>query len=416
MRYRDLLCRYKTDRIGSVAIIFALSLAILFSVCGLAIDASRAYSASTRIGAVLDAGALAGAKLLDNPSMTDADVRARTTAIVNAHTNALNMPGLSLNHLNIGIDRTASSVTVNVDVRVPAYFAQVAGVDQFSFNKMAEVVFVQKRVELAMVLDVTGSMNDSGKLAALKVAAKDVIDSLIDPGNPQAARVALVPYSAAVNVGPYATIASGGDSLDGCVMERLFPAARDTDAVSGGLRNFAVNGQLNSATSGRYFCPTAVINPLSTDMTTLKSTIDSYTAAGATAGHIGLNWGWNMISPNWSGVFTGASAPGPYGDSRYIKAIILLTDGLFNTSYTAGISDAEQTAEAAARTQALCAGIKAQGVTIYAVAVQAPPEAISLLRGCASSNANFYDTSDAGQLLASFRAIVADLQSISLKK
>ena len=38
-----------------------------------------------------------------------------------------------------------------------------------------------KRVELAMVLDITGSMAVSGKLDAMKVAAKEVIDLLIDP-------------------------------------------------------------------------------------------------------------------------------------------------------------------------------------------------------------------------------------------
>jgi Flp pilus assembly protein TadG len=416
MRYHQLLNRFKNDQNGSVAVIFTLSLIVLFGITGLAVDASRAYNASTRISAVLDAGALAGAKMLSNEGASDTAIRNRIQSVIHAHTNAMNMPGLTLTNLDTHINRSASSVTVNVNVRVPTTFAQVAGVEELAFKKKAEVVYAQKRVELAMVLDVTGSMATGGKLDAMKIAAKDVIDSLIDPSNPDAAKVALAPYSAAINVGPYAAIASGGDSLDGCVMERLFAPSRDTDEVSGGLRNFAVNGQLNSPTSGRYVCPTAELMPLSNDLKDLKKTIDKYTAAGSTAGHIGLSWGWNTISPKWSGVFTGTSAPGPYGDQRYIKAIVLLTDGLFNTAYTAGTSDTAQIAEAAARTQALCAGIKAQGVTIYTIGVQADPDAQLLLRSCATSIDRAYDAADASQLIASFRAIVNDLQRLALKK
>jgi hypothetical protein len=99
------------------------------------------------------------------------------------------------------------------------------------------------------------------KIDGLKAAAIDVIQAIVDPNNPNLTRIALVPYSAAVNVSGYHDQASGGDSADGCVMERLY-APRDTDEApgsggGGSSRNFAVKGQLNEPSNGRYICPSA---------------------------------------------------------------------------------------------------------------------------------------------------------------
>jgi Flp pilus assembly protein TadG len=418
MRDRDFVQRFGADRSGSVALIFAFSLVVLFGVVGLAVDMSRAYSVSTRISSILDAATLAGAKKLVSDTSSEAEVETLVRAMITAHHPKLGVEGLTVGTPRVLVDRSGSSVAVDVDIRVPTTFAQVIGVNGLPFTKSAASVFVQKRVELAMVLDITGSMNDGGKLAAMKLAAKDVVDALIDPTNPTAAKIALVPYSAAVNTGPYAAIASGGDSLDGCVMERLFPGSRDTDDVTGGSRNFAVKGQLNSTGNAnpQYGCPLFSIAPLSAEATTLKSTIDSYDAGGATAGHLGLSWGWNLISPKWSGVFTGTRAPGPYNDTKYIKAVLLMTDGEFNTAYTGGTSPAEQIAESTNRTLALCTAMKAQKIALYTVAFQAPGAAVSLLQSCATSTSHAYDTSNSSQLLDAFRSIVADLQQVRIQR
>jgi hypothetical protein len=163
-------------------------------------------------------------------------------------------------------------------------------------------------------------------------------------------------------------------------------------------------------------CPTATIMPLTNSVTGLKSHIETFSAGGWTAGHIGLAWGWNTISPKWSSVFSGSMAPGSYGDTRYVKAILLMTDGLFNTSYTAGTSDAEQTAESHARTVALCDAIKAEGVTIYSVAYDTDPTAEALLQSCASSSTHFYAAGSESELRASFKKIAGELQQIRLSK
>lgn len=405
---------FRGDERGAVALIFGLSVFMVVFCVGLAIDGGRAYSVAARVASALDAAALAAAKLLDKEGVSDSEIAAQAQAYFNAHTVNVPVPGTVFRNLTVIPNRGDSSVTVKVDISMPTTFAQLAHVNTFDFPKESTVVYEIKRVELAMVLDVTGSMNSNGRLDAMKAAAKSVVDTIIDPSAPELTRISLVPYSAAVNVGSYADQASGGDSLDGCVMERLFPPNRDTDSPPGFPNNFAVNGQLNSGTNSRYDCPDAVLLPLTGDTATLKSTIDSYAASGWTAGHIGLAWGWNTISDRWAGVFTGTAEPREYNPSRNIKAILLMTDGDFNTAYTEGTTEAAQIAESTARTHALCDAIKAKGVRIFAVAFQAPPAAESLMQSCASAG-DYFDAGNSAQLQSAFQTVAQSLLQLRIK-
>ena len=79
------LTRFRADRRGTIAVIFGLTVFLLISITGLAIDASRVYNISNKIAAVLDAAALAGAKLM-NENASETQVRARAQAYFEAHT------------------------------------------------------------------------------------------------------------------------------------------------------------------------------------------------------------------------------------------------------------------------------------------------------------------------------------------
>ena len=108
--------------------------------------------------------------------------------------------------------------------------------------------------------------------------------------------------------------------------------------------------------------------------------IQTLNADGGTAGHQGLSWGWQLISPTWSGVFDGTATPQPYDDPEVKKAIILMTDGEFiHQLYSGQGSSADQ-----ART--LCDNIKAEGILIYTIAFQAPLAGEEVMSYCASGN------------------------------
>jgi Flp pilus assembly protein TadG len=426
--FKSRISAFGQNESGTIAVIFALSVMILIGTTGLAVDASRAYSVSMRVGSILDAAALAGAKMFDRPNSTDADIRARTQAFLKAHTNALNVTGLSLTNFQTAIDRSKSSVKLTIDVKVPTTFANVAGIPSFDFTKSAKVVYDLKRVELAMVLDVTGSMALNGKLDAMKVAAKEVIDLLIDPSAPPALanKIALAPYAASVNVGGYLGSVASGQSVTGdtCVLERPGTASQ-TDQAPGGAARARVMNTLNPAGDPNYHysCPAPAIMPLSTSLGALKSHIDAFTGFGGTAGHMGTAWGFHLISPNWAGVFGGASAPGSYTDPQIVKAVLIMTDGLFNTAYKSSNASADtvQIDESYAEFAALCSNMKAQKIQVFTVAFSLALElepgqtrARNALRGCASEPGQFFEAENNSGLLSAFRSIADQLTSLKI--
>lgn len=403
------------DTKGAISIMFGFTLLLMFGAAGLGLDLLRAQRAGSRAASSLDAAALAAARAMnENDNRTDAELIDLAMQVFQVNVANFSSDGVTWSPPAFTIDRTNFTIEIDTAISVETTLAKVAGVSSVTANRRSKVVYAPRRIELAMVLDVTGSMADSGKISSMKNAARDVLDILLDPNKPSQTRIALVPYSAAVNVGGIASFVSSGASTDGCVIERLDAAARDTDEVADAGAPFAALGQLNSGTNSRYSCPTSTLVPLSGSLNELRNEINTYSPIGATAGHIGLAWGWNAISPAWSGVFTGTSAPGPYSDNRYIKAILLMTDGLFNTSYTSAVDDAAQTAESIARTNALCTNIKASGVVIFAVALDMEPSAEALLQSCASSSAHFFSTNNESELRGAFQSIAGQLNNLRI--
>lgn len=411
-----LFARVQRDERGAIAIIFALTLVALAGAVGLGVDYGRSFSVATKLRNAADAAALAGAKLIDE-GVSNSHIQTVSQAYFQAQIDSLGVGYVTASPLVVNIDRANSAVDVTSNISVATTFSNVVQVPSLDFSVASKAIYQIKKVELAMVLDVTGSMNNNGRLDALKSAAGNIIDTLVNNASGKHNRVALVPYSAAVNVGSaYATTASGGDSADGCVMERLQAPHRDDDYVSEFPNNYAVNGQLNSSTTGRYLCPNAELAPLSKNAGDLKATINSYAASGWTAGHIGLAWGWNTLSPKWAGVFTGVAAPGNYNDPKVIKAVILMTDGEFNTSYSGGATQEGQKSESRTRTLALCDNMKAENIRIFTVAFEAPIEAETLLQSCASSSSNHFNAANSVELNSAFQAIADNLRTMRLSE
>ncbi|HRD75920.1 MAG TPA: pilus assembly protein TadG-related protein [Hyphomicrobiaceae bacterium] len=403
---------------GSVAIIFSASVFLVAMSVGLAIDGARTYGVANHLEAALDSAALAGGKMLDDDNISDEDISQRVKAYLNAHIQSQPSEGVTLSLPTIDIDRQKGVVAVSVKAAVATTFGKIAGIPSIDFDKSASIVYIAKRIELAMVVDVTGSMNSSGKIDALKSAAREVVDTLLS-GNPSPGtiRIGLAPYSAAVNVGPYASTVSGGASVDGCVFERdgstAYTEAPPSSQPLAAMANPAAPSNPN------YGCPAATLLPLTDDRNLLRATIDSYSASGWTAGHIGAAWGWYLLSSQWSGVWPAASMPRSYSDPKVIKSVLFMTDGEFNTSYNNGNMNA--TGEGVPGSSAyqalqLCQNMKAQNIVIYSVAFQSPPEAESVLRQCATSPGHFFIAGGNAELRAAFRQIADRIGALRLSR
>ncbi|MDY6924703.1 MAG: pilus assembly protein TadG-related protein [Pseudomonadota bacterium] len=180
-------------------------------------------------------------------------------------------------------------------------------------------------------------------------------------------------------------------------------------------------------------CLGATIQPLSSDKSALTNKINGYTVQGSTAGQIGIGWGWYMVSPNFNYLWPSNGA-GAYDTSKTLKAVIIMTDGEFNTPYCSGViasdagsgsgSNSEKIDCAASngdpfdQGRAMCAAMKAQGVLVYTVGFQiaAGGAAASMLSTCASTPANFYLPASGGDLSEAFKAIGRDITQLRISK
>ena len=403
---RSRLSDFGANRSGSIAMMFVLSLLIMVFVVGIAIDMGRAQRASADVVGAIDSATLAAAKAMVEDGMSDSDITTLVGHFLTAELGLDQLRGATYSNLSIANNRNDGTVQIDVDIHVPTTFTRIAAKDTIDFHKFSRTTYKIKNVELAMVLDTTGSMGQFNKISEMKAAAGQAVDILLPAGRPPVNRIALAPFSASVNATPFSGAVSGGLSSD-CVVERQGADAY-TDAAAGASPVGATT--VNA-------CPAQTIVPLSRDGGALKRTINAYVEGGGTAGHIGLAWGWYLISPNWSALWPGASQPKPYGDPAAIKAILLMTDGMFNTAYFNDTSPVQAAA--------LCDAIKAQGIMLFTVgfelALNTSPDDVNarnLLSACASDDGvggkEFYDASNGSDLSDAFKKIAGKLSALRL--
>ncbi len=406
------------DDQGTIAILFGLTAFAMTMTVGLAIDGARYYSTSNRVKATLDAAALAAGQMLDDESYTDADIQARAAGYFNAHWPQAAQSGLAMASPVTTVDRAKFEVSVALNANLQTTFGQIAGINQFDMSRVSTVSYRTKKIELALVLDTTGSMcMPCSKLDAVKAAANDVVDSMLDGTHPPGTmKIAIAPFAASVNAGPYASAVSGGSSTDGCVVERSGGSAFTDDQASGGAR---LNVQSNMPANSNYSCPNESVLPLSEDNPTLKSQIAGMTANGGTAGHLGTAWGWYLVSPNWASMFPKASRPRKYTDLSTIKSVLIMTDGEYNTSYlTPGQNSTDPAVTGSSSYQAmqLCNNMKAQGIQVWTVAFQSSTKSEAFLRNCATDSAHFFSAANEADLKAAFHNVANQLSALRISK
>lgn len=394
--------RFRRDSRGTTAIIFALALLPLVVLMGVAIDLQRSSDAKATIQSAIDSASLAAAKELQDSTKTDADIEAVGADFFN--TAILNAQGdVSCTAPDVLIDRVDDTVTVEADCTLPTTFAGLMNKTSVAIGASSSSKAELTKLDLGLMLDVSGSMSGQ-KLTDLKTAAKDAIDILMPVDAGDRVRIGFAPYAAAVNAGGYSVDAMGpgwspGDST--CATERIGWAAfkDDEPGASKWIRNWT------------WDCPASAVQPISTQRDSLKTAVDGLSAAGSTAGHLGIAWAWYLIAPDWDDIWPAASKPLSYSEPKSIKAVILMTDGAFNTEYMPALGDSYDQAND------LCDAMKAKGVIVYSVAFQAPASGQAALQACATSTTgHYFNAANGAQLKEAYREIASQLAGLRLQQ
>lgn len=401
---------FAKDTSGNVAIIFAVVSTAIISILGLGIDFQRSVSAEQNIQSALDATSLAAVRAMQDANNTEADIRAYAENVFSANILGANS-SLTCPKPTIQIDLVSGKVTADAACSLPTTLAGIFSIRDVKIGRSSVANMSMSKLDLAMMLDVSGSMSGQ-KIKDLKDAANDAIDTLITSRTGDRVRIAFNTYSTAVNVGTYAEDVKGSNYDDksatrNCVTERGGIAKFKDDAPSSGKY---MEEASKSSDNKALDCPDSSLEPLTTNKTKLQKAINGLNANGWTAGHLGIAWAWYLISPDWDKIWPKDSAPLSYGDSDTIKAVILMTDGEFNTFYESGQGNS------VGQSKKLCANMKSEGVIVYAVAFQAPKSGKDVLKACATSADTFYDAKNGTQLKEAYAAIASQLTNLRLTR
>ena len=204
-RFRWLIARFAASRRGNVAIQFGILLVPLVVFMGAAIDYGRAARARTAMQSALDAAALMVSTDLANNRITSSQITTKAqTYFAGIYTDA-EAQGVTISaSYTPGTINTPALITLTASGHVQSYFMQIAGFPTLSFGTSTTAASANSKLRVAMVLDLTNSMNQSGKLDALKGAAKTLVDQLttnVSSGSDDVL-ISLVPFATSVNVGP----------------------------------------------------------------------------------------------------------------------------------------------------------------------------------------------------------------------
>lgn len=495
------------DERGAVAVFFAVAIVVLAPLALGVVDIYMTSSQRSRLQDALDAAALYAAR----SGATDPDeIQAIGQRALLANLSDADEARLVETHFELSDSTVAASAEMSSRSLVSDLW------NHGNMTVSTNVVRNSVNLEVAMVLDITGSMEND--MDDLKEAANDLIDLIVqDTQTPYYSKLSIVPYSNAVNVGATyidpargAVVAgkpitaasktysnktysitftsashgfnvgdyvafSGVGGMTGVNENAYEVVSKNTNTfkisygsknpgnyTSGGnayctdygcqyyRRSSGWSASLYTASSvcvtertGTYAytdtspdtakvgflytkpadqCPEAAIMPLSTDKTALKALVSTLESDGATAGHIGIAWGWYTISPNFASMWPSGSRPDSYTADELLKVAVIMTDGEFNTAYCDGVSSSSfgscthANGNSTTQAAALCAAMKNAGVVVYTVGfrITSGSSAANLLSGCATDADHEYLPSSGQDLQDAFQAIGQDINSLRL--
>ena len=459
------LRRFCRDERGSVGILFGLMSLALFMMIGVAVDYGRFLTARNQTIAATDAAVLAAARALQtNGGDQTAAITVAKTYYSQGTQNRIKVIN---DAISFAVTDNASAIvtTGNVDITTP--FMGLGGVPKLpilhnngtDYSKAVLSVGnnANTNLETSLILDISGSMAGQ-KVADLKSAASDLVNIVVwNNQSTYTSKVALVPYSLAVNAGTYATKARGSItsgtcttpgcqnfsfknpsnqqktfSITNCVSERTGANAYKDVAPSVSLvgRNYA---------SPNNPCLSSTVVPLSNDKTTLLNNINAMQATGSTGGQVGVAWGWYTLSPNWNSVWPSTNQAAPYSDlqvrnsmggPKLKKIAVLMTDGEYNSPYCKGVISQDATngsgstsdhincnapnGSSYSQALSLCTGMKTAGIEVYTIGflVVDSQSARDLLSQCATDADHYYVSTDGEALKLAFRDIALKISSI----
>lgn len=365
--FRHKLGVFRRKEDGSVIIFGLYMLVCMMIISGLAFDAMQSEHLRTKVQATTDRALLASASMKQTVDaqliMDDYFAKAgmagmAPTATVDA---GLNYRKVSAEYAEDKIP-SVDTIFMSKSFRKLLQQEDAGGVDKLMANASGTAIDGVDKVEISLVLDVSGSMawssaSGATKLADLKDAAEEFIDTLmLEQPEDDTYSISVVPYAMQVN--------AGSDLLSKYTVsvEHNYSSCVDFDSSDFETTTISTSDQLqrtghfhpwsypytNRDDDIKWYsrvCPTITgraILPLSGDIDELKNYVNALEANGNTSTDIGLKWGAALLDPTARPVVTSlisegavtsefSGRPYDYTEENVLKVIVVMSDG--NNTY-----------------------------------------------------------------------------------
>lgn len=333
---------FARDEHGTM-IIFGVT---IFMIClvatGMAIDFMRHENMRARLQATLDRAVLAAA---------DLDQKNDPTAVVEDY---FAKSGLGDYDLTVTVQEGLNYRTVTADASssVDSMFLNMVGIESIDAPAGGAAEERIEKVEVSLVLDISGSMDDNDKLENMQQAANEFVDTLITPDTQDLISITVVPYTGQTNAGETLFNAVNVndkhdfsyciefDSNDFTTVPLNFTKTYEqvqhyeySSAFYGSWANYKIQNPWCSNKSDEE------IKAFQNNNISLKNTINSYEPRTATGIHYAMKWAAAMLDPSMRSTVSSMivsgdvdpafeGRPAAYTDEETVKVIVLMTDGM----------------------------------------------------------------------------------------
>jgi len=328
--------RFAREQDGSITVFALVIFVAMLVASGMAIDFMNHERQRSNLQATLDRAVLAAASLNQplDPKFVVGDY------LTKAGLDGFTVDVEVQEGLNFRTVRASASSEVN------AIFLKMIGIDSLSLQSSSTAEERISNIEISLVLDLSNSMNSFSRLANLKTAASEFVETILTDDEEGRISISIVPYTGQVNLGP--RLAQEYNISD----EHSFSHCLELDGsdfLTTGLsflqpiqRAGHFDPWFTSNPPTMTFCPTAhpsqEIFPFSNNIEVLQTRINSMIADGNTSIDIGMKWGTILLDPGTRPVISNLVAsndvpeefegrPYDWDEPDALKIIVLMTDG-----------------------------------------------------------------------------------------
>jgi Flp pilus assembly protein TadG len=440
--------KFAKDEDGGILMFVVILFLMMVVVSGGAVDFMRQEVERARLQDSLDRGVLAAASFTQ--SMDEEET-------VRAYLDSARVPASATLAVLPSEDGNTRKVSAQAEYDLRTFFLKIIGIRDLTVAAQASASQSQGNLEISLVLDITPSMKGT-KMANLKVAAAEFIDTILTEDSKDVTSVNLIPYGGQTNPGAALfgklNVARIHD-YSSCVT--FEDAAFDTTTISATtpFSQFPHFSITSNADWTWGWCPDEISAaiPMSNDADLLKQRIVDMRMHGKTGIQNALKWGAAMLDPAIQPIMEDLAAddvisddfadrPVAFDDAGTKKFVVLMTDGKSTNQVTVadgyydteeeiadlatnvlnmsnGYQEVTDATESASQLLRLCAATKAQGITIFTIAFALDMtradgiKAAADLETCATSSGHFYEVEEF-EIATAFDAIARSIQTVRL--